>query len=129
MKGNTSFPPFDTVLVPPFPAIRVIPFRPKLRNKDGEAERDSKGSVKWGAWGWFTLDNRRLCALQFAAATRWPRRCAVAVRCLNGGGPRFQLRKFRTTTEGRAIEIRDRTGERQEWSWQQIAASDASFPE
>lgn len=115
-----SGPPlFDVVLLPPFPAIRVISWLPKIRRPDGEAERDEFGEQRLGKRAWFALDNRRLHSLQCAAAKRWPTRCCAVVRCIEEvpGATIRELRKFRTTTEGRSIEVGVRTGETQLWSW------------
>ena len=108
-------PPYDVVLVPPFPGIRVISWLPKIRRPDGEAERDEHGDQKLGKRAWFALDNRRLHSLQCAAAKRWPKRCCAVVRCIEEvpGSTIRELRKFRTTTEGRCVEIGVRTGETQ----------------
>jgi len=116
-------PPYDVVLMPPFPGIRVISWLPKIRRPDGEAERDAYGDQILGKRAWFALDNRRLHTLQCAAAKRWPRRCCVAVRCIEEvpGTTIRELRKFRTTTEGRSIEVGVRVGETQAWSWHKAA--------
>mmetsp|Transcript_64074 Transcript_64074/g.149207 ORF Transcript_64074/g.149207 Transcript_64074/m.149207 type:complete len:313 (+) Transcript_64074:42-980(+) len=116
-------PQYDAVLLPPFPPIRVISWLPKLRRPDGEAERDEHGDQKLGKRAWFALDNRRLHSMQYAAAQRWPRRCCAVVRCIEEvpGTTVRELRKFRTTTEGRSVEVGVRTGQTQLWTWQQAA--------
>ncbi|CAE8588737.1 unnamed protein product, partial [Polarella glacialis] len=116
-------PPYDLVLVPPFPAIRVISWLPKIRRPDGEAERDANGDQILGRRAWFALDNRRLYSMQCAAAKRWPRRCCVVVRCVEEvpGTTIKELRKFRTTTEGRSIDIGVRAGDCRPWCWTQAA--------
>lgn len=113
-------PPYDVVLVPPFPAIRVISWLPKIRNEDGQAERDANGDQILGRRAWFALDNRRLQVVQEAAARRYPHRCCVSVRCIEevpGGSTMKEIRKFRTTTEGRSVDVGVRTGDTQLWSW------------
>jgi len=121
-------PPYDVVLVPPFPGIRVISWLPKIRRPDGEAERDEHGDQKLGKRAWFALDNRRLHSLQCAAAKRWPKRCCAVVRCIEEvpGSTIRELRKFRTTTEGRCVDIGVRVGETQNWSWKEVAPPAAS---
>lgn len=116
----TTAPPYDVILVPPFPAIRVISWLPKMRRPDGEAERDEYGDNVLGKRAWFALDNRRLHSMQRAAAKRWPRQCCVAVRCLEevpGGSTIRELRKFRTTTQGKSIDVGMRAGDSKHWSW------------
>mmetsp|Transcript_14942 Transcript_14942/g.26177 ORF Transcript_14942/g.26177 Transcript_14942/m.26177 type:complete len:314 (-) Transcript_14942:192-1133(-) len=119
-----GYPPYDVVLHPPFPPIRVISWLPKLRRPDGEAERDANGDQLLGRRAWFALDNRRLHSLQCAAAKRFPRRCCVVVRCIEEvpGTTIRELRKFRTTTEGRSIEVGIRAGETRTFNWTQVAA-------
>mmetsp|Transcript_94467 Transcript_94467/g.244004 ORF Transcript_94467/g.244004 Transcript_94467/m.244004 type:complete len:376 (-) Transcript_94467:272-1399(-) len=117
-------PPYDLVLIPPFPAIRVISWLPKIRRPDGEAERDINGDQILGKRAWFALDNRRLHAMQCAAAKRWPRRCCVVVRCIEevpGGQTIRELRKFRTTVEGKSIDVGVRAGECVPWAWVKAA--------
>lgn len=124
-------PPYDLVILPPFPAIRVISWMPKLRGSDGEAERDSNGDQILGKRAWFALDNRRLWSLQNAAAKAWPKRCCAVVLCLEDvpGATVKELRKFRTTTEGRQIELGARIGETTSWSWVEDAPPGATFIE
>jgi len=129
-EGATAAPAYDVLLVPPFPAIRVISWLPKIRNADGEAERDEYGDAKLGQRAWFALDNRRLNTLQRAAAKHWPQRCCVAVRCIEevpGGSIIRELRKFRTTTQGTTIEVGMRSGDLKlhAW-WEEVTPSEAS---
>lgn len=124
-------PPYDVVLLPPFPAIRVISWLPKLRGADGEAERDSNGEQKLGKRAWFALDNRRLWSLQDAAAKAWPKRCCAIVRCLEDvpGTTIRELRKFRTTTEGRSINLGVHSSDTTAWSWVEAAPPGARIDE
>mmetsp|Transcript_31993 Transcript_31993/g.74975 ORF Transcript_31993/g.74975 Transcript_31993/m.74975 type:complete len:394 (-) Transcript_31993:118-1299(-) len=114
-----GLPPYDVVLVAPFPAIRVISWLPKIRNADGEAAKDERGEQILGKRAWFALDNRRLYSLQTAAARRFPKRCCVVVRCLEEVPATTvkELRKFRTTTEGRSIDIGVHVGDTTTWTW------------
>mmetsp|Transcript_52558 Transcript_52558/g.97309 ORF Transcript_52558/g.97309 Transcript_52558/m.97309 type:complete len:404 (-) Transcript_52558:203-1414(-) len=119
-EDSREAPPYDCIIIPPFPSIRVISFLPKIRRADGEAERNNNGDQILGQRAWFALDNRRLYVLQSAAATAWPRRCCIAVKCLEEvpGSTARELRKFRTTTEGRTVEIGARLGDGMvHWDW------------
>jgi len=121
-KGSKSAPQYDCIILPPFPSIRVISFMPKIRRSDGEAERNERGDQVLGHRAWFALDNRRLYLLQQAAASVWPKTCCAAVKCLEEvpGSTARELRKFRTTTEGRTVEIGTRLGDANmiSWDWQ-----------
>lgn len=120
-------PAFDTLLLPPFPAIRMISWLPKLRDAEGTARRNANGDQLLGDRAWFALDNRRLLALQRAAVARWPARCCVVMRVLEEvpGTTIGELRKFRTTTQGRSVEV----GDEGAWCWQDaVAASGAERP-
>mmetsp|Transcript_58709 Transcript_58709/g.126992 ORF Transcript_58709/g.126992 Transcript_58709/m.126992 type:complete len:344 (+) Transcript_58709:55-1086(+) len=124
LDAAEGVPPYDAILVAPFPAIRVISWMPKIRRPDGEAERDANGDQKLGKRAWFALDNRRLHILQCAAARRWPKRCGVVVRCIEevpGGSTVRELRKFRTTTEGKSVEVGVRVGSTRPWTWRDVA--------
>lgn len=124
-------PPYDLVLLPPFPAIRVISWLPKLRGADGEVERDGNGDQILGKRAWFALDNRRLWSLQDAAAKAWPKRCCAIVRCLEDvpGTTIRELRKFRTTTEGRSINLGVHSTDTTPWSWLEAAPPGARIDE
>jgi len=124
-------PPYDVVILPPFPAIRVISWMPKLRGADGEAERDSNGDQILGHRAWFALDNRRLWTLRTAAAKAWPKKCCAVVRCLEDvpGTTIKELRKFRTTTEGKQIELGARSGDTTSWNWLLAAPPGAKVQE
>jgi len=124
-------PPYDMVIQLPFPVIRVISWMPKLRGADGEAERDSNGDQILGKRAWFALDNRRLWSMQNAAAKVWPKRCCAVVRCIEDvpGTTIRELRKFRTTTEGKQIELGVRCGETTPWMWCEAAPDGARFEE
>eukprot|EP00931_Biecheleriopsis_adriatica_P103963 TRINITY_DN78732_c0_g1_i1.p1 TRINITY_DN78732_c0_g1~~TRINITY_DN78732_c0_g1_i1.p1 ORF type:complete len:415 (-),score=80.79 TRINITY_DN78732_c0_g1_i1:58-1302(-) len=89
-------------LVPPFAPIHCL----------------RKGDVLW------SMDNRRLYALQLTAMDLWPRRCRV--RCLSRERlPRHkfktQYRKFNTTSEGRVIDVSTRYQQFDTWSWHERA--------
>lgn len=130
-EAAQGVPPYDVVILPPFPVIRVISWMPKIRGADGEAERDYNGDQILGKRAWFALDNRRLWSLQTAAAKAWPKRCCAVVRCLEDvpGTTIRELRKFRTTTEGKQIELGVRTGETATWSWLKAAPEGAFVDE
>jgi len=85
-------------LMPPFPPIHCL--------KNGE-----------DLW---TLDNRRLYALQSVAMEHWPQRCRVRV-LVRDSLPRqrfrTQYRKFNTTSEGREIAVCARYQQFDTWSW------------
>jgi len=119
--------PYDSVLVTPFPIIRVVPWLPKLRNTSGEPVTDRFGDQLYGERAWFALDNRRLYALQSLAAGLWPMRCCVVVRCLEEvpGWTCRELRKFRTTTEGLSVEVGCRAGQTRVWRWQDVCPQGA----
>lgn len=123
-------PPYDCVLVCPFPAIRIISWLPKLRRPDGEAERDEYGDPVLGQRAWFALDNRRLHTMQRAAAKHWPKRCCVVVRCIEEvpGSTIRELRKFRTTTQGKSVEVGVRVGDTESWCWEKDAPAGTVQP-
>lgn len=111
---------YDMVLVPPFPSIRVIVWSPKLRNSDGEPWIDSDGQQLYGERAWFALDNRRLYAFKRKALAALPKRCCIVVRCLEEAGSALrELRKFRTTSEGRVVEVSARFGRGDTW-WDEL---------
>eukprot|EP00928_Gymnodinium_smaydae_P022700 TRINITY_DN18981_c0_g1_i1.p1 TRINITY_DN18981_c0_g1~~TRINITY_DN18981_c0_g1_i1.p1 ORF type:complete len:612 (+),score=86.48 TRINITY_DN18981_c0_g1_i1:60-1895(+) len=89
----------------PFPPIEVVAWRPKLRNPDGTALKDSaSGAPVFGDERWFTMDNRRLYCLQRAALAVWPRLCCMSVNIIESvPGDRKIMGKFKTTTEGASI--------------------------
>lgn len=85
-------------LVPPFPPIHC------LQNSDE----------------FWTLDNRRLYALQQVAIEHWPQRCRVKILCrerLPRQRFRSQYRKFNTTSGGRSIVVSARYQKFDHWSW------------
>jgi hypothetical protein len=129
LKGLEETPPYDCVLLPPFPIIRVISWLPKVRHPDGEAATDRYGDQIYGERAWFALDNRRLHVLQSLATQMWPKQCCVVVRCLEEvpGTTVRELRKFRTTTEGRSVEVGARAGSNETWRWQDALPRGASF--
>jgi len=85
-------------LVPPFNPIHCL----------------RKGSELW------SLDNRRLYALQLAAIEQWPRQCRVRLLCrdrLPRHKFKTQYRKFNTTSEGRSIDVCARYQQFDTWNW------------
>lgn len=114
---------FEWVLLsPPFPAIEVVPWRPKLRKPDGTALKDpTTGAPRRGKERWFTLDNRRLHCLQRAAIEAWPKLCYVPVRIMKDlPEDGHALRKFKTTSEGASIALagsKDSIQDATLWDW------------
>lgn len=85
-------------LVPPFDAIHCL----------------RKGDELW------SLDNRRLYALQLAAMQYWPQRCCVRLMSSDRLPRRkfkTQYRKFKTQSEGRAVHVCARYQKFESWSW------------
>mmetsp|Transcript_141539 Transcript_141539/g.394425 ORF Transcript_141539/g.394425 Transcript_141539/m.394425 type:complete len:395 (+) Transcript_141539:155-1339(+) len=85
-------------LVPPFDPIHCL----------------RKGSELW------SLDNRRLYALQLAAMEQWPQQCRVRLLCrdkLPRHKFKTQYRKFNTTSEGQAIDVCAKYQQFDTWNW------------
>lgn len=85
-------------LVPPFPPIQCL----------------RKGDELW------SLDNRRLYALQLAAIGQWPRRCRIRILAADSLPRRklkTQWRKFQSTSSGRIINVCARYQQFDCWSW------------
>jgi len=88
----------DLELVPPFATIHCL----------------RKGDELW------SLDNRRLYALQLAAMRCWPRQCftkVLATERLPKRKLKTQYRKFQTQSEGRAVHVCARYQQFDTWSW------------
>eukprot|EP00443_Scrippsiella_acuminata_P077653 CAMPEP_0115484330 /NCGR_PEP_ID=MMETSP0271-20121206/59324_1 /TAXON_ID=71861 /ORGANISM="Scrippsiella trochoidea, Strain CCMP3099" /LENGTH=397 /DNA_ID=CAMNT_0002912225 /DNA_START=69 /DNA_END=1262 /DNA_ORIENTATION=- len=85
-------------LVPPFNPIHCL----------------RKDDVLW------SLDNRRLYALQLAAMEQWPQRCRIRVLCrdrLPRHKFKSQYRKLNTTSEGRSVSVCARYQQFDTWAW------------
>jgi len=85
-------------LVPPFSPIHCL----------------RKGTELW------SLDNRRLYALQLAAMEQWPQRCRVRLLArdrLPRHKFKTQYRKLNTTTAGTAIDVCARYQQFDVWNW------------
>mmetsp|Transcript_295 Transcript_295/g.822 ORF Transcript_295/g.822 Transcript_295/m.822 type:complete len:391 (+) Transcript_295:16-1188(+) len=97
---------FDVVIVPPFPSIEVVWWSPKLRDGSGVPLTGEDGGELRAEQALFTVDNRRLYALQRAAIAHWPRRCITRVHVVADRVEVLKhLRKFRTRTNGMSINI------------------------
>lgn len=73
-----------------------------------------KGKHLW------SLDNRRLYALQLAAVQWWPQQCCVRLMSsdrLPRKKFKTQYRKFKTTSEGQVVNICARYQQFDTWSW------------
>lgn len=96
------------VLGMPFPRIEVTRWRCKLREADGTPKLDDATGLELYSHEehWFTLDNRRLCCLQRAAAALWPveARCEVIAIPATLARTR-ELRKFDTRTFGCSVIV------------------------
>lgn len=99
------------ILEPPFPGIQAVRWAPKLRDGQGKPLSDGQGGFRLGAEGLFTVDNRRLYALQRAAVAQWPKRCRVPVQVITERSEVMtHLKKFRTRTNGLSITISEWNG-------------------
>lgn len=99
------------MLKAPFPTTEAVRWCPKLRDGEGKPILDSSGEERKGTEGLFTLDNRRLYALQRAAVSCYPKPCRIKVKVIT---ERYEvsrhLKKFRTRTNGLAISITEWNG-------------------
>lgn len=110
----------------PFEPVEIVKWRAKHYGEDDQGQEDAS----YGDEKWFTLDNRRLYALQKKAVEIWPQRCmceALVVTLkemqLRGGKNGKQLRKFKTPDEGASINVGYRDDEdlanRRRWDWRE----------
>lgn len=103
--------PDAVILKPPFPDIQAVRWCPKLRDGQGKPLSDGQGGYRMGAEGLFTVDNRRLYALQRAAVAQWPKRCTIPVEVFTDRLEVMKhLKKFRTRTNGLSITISEWNG-------------------
>lgn len=109
------------VLEVPFPPIEVTKWRCKLREPDGSPKLDPSTGLELYSREerWFTFDNRRLCCLQKAAVTHWPRQvvCEV-IEVPQPLARNRELRKFDTKTFGCSLTVGRRDDPTPEsWCW------------
>mmetsp|Transcript_97178 Transcript_97178/g.247129 ORF Transcript_97178/g.247129 Transcript_97178/m.247129 type:complete len:293 (-) Transcript_97178:26-904(-) len=121
-EGSTEPLAEDVVLLhAPFPRIEVIKWRCKLREADGAPRLDPVSGLQLYSEDeqWFTFDNRRLCCLQRAAASIWPKRALCEVVEIPQSLARTrELRKFDTRTGGHSVTIGKRDDTTLEtWCW------------
>jgi len=103
---------YDLVLQEPFPLIEI---------------------VRWGAHAgmegehWFTLDNRRLYCLQYAAMKHWPLRVAAKVHILRAD-PQVVKRKYDSSTGGASVTAAHSCKEAPlfMWDWREEVAKPIS---
>jgi len=109
--GKTGVTDADVLLQAPFPDIQAVRWCPKLRDGQGKPLPDGNGGYRMGAEGLFTVDNRRLYALQRAAVAQWPKKCTVPVEVIAHRGELMKhLKKFRTRTNGLSITVSEWNG-------------------
>mmetsp|Transcript_20420 Transcript_20420/g.47618 ORF Transcript_20420/g.47618 Transcript_20420/m.47618 type:complete len:338 (+) Transcript_20420:62-1075(+) len=102
---------YDLTLEHPFPAIEVVWWTPKLRDGQGKPLLDKDGSERLAREKLFTLDNRRLYALQRAAVMRFPQKCRVAVgEIVDKSEVMRHLKKMRTRTVGLSVSVSEWSG-------------------
>lgn len=101
----------EVFLDTPFPTIQAVRWCPKLRDGNGKPLPDGNGGYRMGAEGLFTVDNRRLYALQRAAVAQWPKKCVAYVEVISDKNEVMKhLKKFRTRTNGLSITISEWNG-------------------
>mmetsp|Transcript_2680 Transcript_2680/g.7531 ORF Transcript_2680/g.7531 Transcript_2680/m.7531 type:complete len:349 (-) Transcript_2680:195-1241(-) len=124
----------DVLLEAPFPTIEAVYWVPKLRDGEGRPLVDENGEQRRGSEGLFTVDNRRLYALQRVAVAQFPRKCRVAVALVTDRLEVMRhLKKFRTRTNGLSITISEWNGVGRDntrahsalrvWDWRSAVAS------
>jgi len=102
---------FDLTLEAPFPVIEAVYWSPKLRDGEGKPLLGEDGSQRRGVEALFSLDNRRLYALQRAAVVHYPKRCRTKVAVITDKTEIMRhLKKFRTRTNGLSITISEWNG-------------------
>eukprot|EP00392_Amoebophrya_sp_AT5.2_P009763 g9791.t1 len=128
-SGKNSLPPY--LLTHPFPLIRVMRHKPKLRDSAGKPLIDKHTrQTLFGREEWFSVDNRRLLCLQRRAAL-YEELFGVTAYCacveMLDDTHEAEIKKFRTRTNGETVEIGfykghgraniNRSGEEQRWYW------------
>mmetsp|Transcript_29927 Transcript_29927/g.93018 ORF Transcript_29927/g.93018 Transcript_29927/m.93018 type:complete len:340 (-) Transcript_29927:208-1227(-) len=99
------------ILEPPFPIIEAVRWAPKMRDGKGRPLLDDNGNQRHGDAGIFSVDNRRLYALQRAAVAQYPSQCCTAVSVITDKNEVLRhLKKFRTRTNGLSITISEWNG-------------------
>jgi len=99
------------VMETPFPTMEAVRWSPKLRDGQGRPLLDEHGDQRRGSQGLFSVDNRRLYALQRAAVAHYPRRCLVEVAISTDKNEVMKhLKKFRTRTNGLSITVSEWNG-------------------
>lgn len=126
-------------LLAPFPTIHAIRWSPKLRDGKGKPLLNKKGETMYGTESLFTLDNRRLYALQRAAVLQHPRHCTACVRVVTDRAEALRhIKKFRTRTNGLSITISEWNGVGRNnadgfsalrlWDWRSVVAHAMTVP-
>eukprot|EP00397_Hematodinium_sp_SG-2012_P004136 GEMP01004147.1.p1 GENE.GEMP01004147.1~~GEMP01004147.1.p1 ORF type:complete len:260 (+),score=42.06 GEMP01004147.1:182-961(+) len=106
----------------PFEPIEILKWRPKIRS-GAEEDKTGKRAPVYGEEKWFSLDNRRLYALQKKSVQLWPQRCLCEVKVVTNEATKRgkQLRKFKTKKGGEAVDIGYRDEEIIDvWDWRKF---------
>mmetsp|Transcript_56796 Transcript_56796/g.151555 ORF Transcript_56796/g.151555 Transcript_56796/m.151555 type:complete len:339 (+) Transcript_56796:65-1081(+) len=106
----------DLHAFPPFRPIEVIRWSPQETRID-QPVAAADTVVRYGKERWFTLDNRRLLALQMAALREWPKACVCIVIVLSELPAIRTARKFDTENEGAGVDIQSEGVVRSHWNW------------
>jgi len=112
---------YEFALRHPFPNIEIIRWRPTMREGDGKPILVN-GEEVYGEEQWFTFDNRRLYCLQQAALKLWPTPVCVVVHSLRDmPAVRCAVRKFKTTSAGRRVDICHHWNHQQRYAEKKLA--------
>ncbi|CAD7933061.1 unnamed protein product [Amoebophrya sp. A25] len=97
------------LLTHPFPVIRVMRHKPKLRDSAGKPLTDKEtGETILGREEWFSVDNRRLLCLQRRAVLYeelFDVECVCMCVEMLDDTHHKEIKKFRTRTNGETVEI------------------------